>query len=76
MTDWERKQRLRDAGWKYSSTGPCRECGELLEFWIAPGKRGARLDYIGLRLHECKAAAAKRKLKKPAPVQLSFLEEK
>ena len=76
MTDEEKKQKLRDAGWRYSSRGPCKVagCNVTVEFWITPSKKGVPLDYIGLMPHWFSCRGVVKKKPRPRPVQLSLLQ--
>lgn len=70
MSDEEKKQKLRDAGWRFSAARPCKVagCTARVEYWIDPGKKGVVLDYIGLRPHWSSCAGRKAK-QQPKPVQ-------
>lgn len=39
-------EQLRDYGWIYDDEGTCRECGEIVEFWINPEGDPVSLDVI------------------------------
>jgi len=68
MTDEEKKQKLRAAGWRYSATRPCKVagCAAMVEYWVTPSKKGVALDYIGLRPHWFTCRGSHRKRARPA----------